>query len=245
MKLSSTDSESTINAGVFAPVTFQIKANRQAFTILSSGLYNDKILACIRELSCNALDSHIQAGKKDEPFEVHLPTVLEPWFSVKDSGVGLDHVDLLELYCTYFASNKNDSNDTVGALGLGSKSPFCYTDGFTVTSCYNGKKRIYDAHLGDGGPEALLLAETDTDEPNGLEVQFPVKSNNVWEFETKAKVAFEFFNPLPTFNKEIDIHKTEYLLRTSDWGSSQNSGSIPNQDRSRYPRSGGLCGGQY
>jgi len=64
---------------------FRIRNSAKAFNILSSGLYANKIKAIIRELSCNAIDSHTAAGTT-QPFEVHLPTTLEPWFSIRDFG---------------------------------------------------------------------------------------------------------------------------------------------------------------
>src|SRR5208282_3082230 len=99
--------------------------------------------------SCNAWDAHVMAGKGDLSFEIHLPTDFEPVFRITDYGTGLSHEDVMNLYCTYFATNKNDSNDVVGAMGLGSESPFCYTQsqddsqGFTVVSRFQGVKRIY------------------------------------------------------------------------------------------------------
>jgi len=117
---------------------FNIKNSAKAFSILSSGLYANKIRAIVRELSCNAYDSHVQAGKSDIPFEIHLPNVLEPWFSVKDQGTGLSVQEVQNIYSTYFESTKTGSNDFIGALGLGSKSPFSYTDNFSVTAVKNG-----------------------------------------------------------------------------------------------------------
>ena len=121
---------------------FKIKNSRKAFQILSSGLYSNKIKAIIRELSTNALDSHRAAGTVDTPFEVHLPTILEPYFSVRDYGTGLTDQEIESIYTTYFESTKTNSNEYIGALGLGSKSPFSYTDNFTVTSVKNGSKSI-------------------------------------------------------------------------------------------------------
>ena len=117
----------------------------KAFSILSSGLYANKIRAIIRELSTNAYDSHVAAGCADRPFEVHLPTSLEPWFSVRDYGVGLSHQQVVNIYTTYFESTKTGSNDFVGALGLGSKSPFSYTENFGVTAVQNGHMGVYTA----------------------------------------------------------------------------------------------------
>ena len=70
---------------------FRIRNSAKAFNILSSGLYANKIRAIVRELSCNAVDSHTAAGKMDCPFDVHLPNSLEPYFSIRDYGTGLSH----------------------------------------------------------------------------------------------------------------------------------------------------------
>ena len=78
---------------------FRIRNSAKAFNILSSGLYANKIKAIIRELSCNAVDSHVAAGN-DQPFEVHLPSTLEPWFSIRDFGTGLNHEQVTNIYTT-------------------------------------------------------------------------------------------------------------------------------------------------
>jgi DNA topoisomerase VI subunit B len=130
---------------------FQIKASSHAFRILSDGLYSDKISSIIRELSCNALDSHIANGNPEIPFQIHIPSKLIPHFHIRDYGIGLSEEDIMGLYSTYFASTKGQSNDFVGALGLGSKSPFSYTDSFTVESWFNNEKKTYAIFIGDEG----------------------------------------------------------------------------------------------
>ena len=112
---------------------FSIAQTSKMFKILSDSLYSDKVMAVIRELSTNANDAHIAAGNRN-PFKVTLPTQTNPNFTVRDYGTGLSQEDMEELYTTYGASNKNDSNDFTGCLGLGSKSPFAYTKSFTTTS---------------------------------------------------------------------------------------------------------------
>ena len=92
--------------GIGSDGAFQIQFNAKMARILSDGLYSNKIQAIIRELSCNAIDSHVEAGCVDKPIEVHLPTVFEPWFYVRDFGVGLDHQQVLNIYTVYGASTK-------------------------------------------------------------------------------------------------------------------------------------------
>jgi hypothetical protein len=167
------------------------------FKILSDSLYSDKIQAVVRELSTNAYDSHIASSNKN-PFKVILPTQANPNFVVRDYGTGLSQTDMEELYTTYGASNKNDSNDFVGCLGLGSKSPFAYTKSFSTISYYNGNKLSYIAAMDEEGvPTLNLVGISKTNEPNGLEISFAVKQYDFNEFTTKAKRIFHYFKLKP------------------------------------------------
>ena len=101
-------------SGDFEQSNYTIEATAKAFSILSDQLYSNKVRAVIRELSTNAYDSHVDAGKSDTPFEVHLPSSMEPHFAIRDYGTGLGHSDCMHLYTTYFRSNRTDSNAAVG-----------------------------------------------------------------------------------------------------------------------------------
>ena len=174
---------------------FRIKSSAKSFSILSSGLYSNKIRAIIRELSTNAVDSHIAAGKPNIPFLVHLPSMLEPWFSVQDFGTGLDEASVLSIYTTYFESTKTESNDYTGALGLGSKSPFSYTDNFSITVVKNGIKSIFSAFINQQGiPAVALMSTSTTEESSGLEVKFSVsKQDDYRNFRDEAAEVFRWF----------------------------------------------------
>ena len=193
---------------------FKIKASAKAFNILSSGLYANKIRAIVRELSCNAVDSHVAAGKQDTPFDVHLPNDLEPWFAIRDYGTGLSHEQVTSIYTTYFESTKTESNDYIGALGLGSKSPFSYTDNFTVTAVKNGKKGIYSAFInGQGVPSIAQMMTEDTDEPSGVEVKFSVNDRYDYsKFRDEARQVYTYFKlrPVVTGYKDFQFTDVEY-----------------------------------
>jgi hypothetical protein len=196
---------------------FKIKASAKAFSILSSGLYANKIRAIIRELSCNAVDSHAAAGKKNTPFDVHLPNTLEPYFSIRDYGTGLSAEQVTQIYTTYFESTKTASNDFIGALGLGSKSPFSYTDNFTVTAVQGGKKGIYTAFInGDGVPSIALMLQEDTDEPTGVEVKFSVNERYDFDkFRQEARIVYTHFalKPVISGNGDFGFVHPEYESR--------------------------------
>jgi hypothetical protein len=198
MKLTSTTNE-VILSNVGTTGEFKIRNSAKAFKILSDGLYSNKIRAIIRELSCNAVDSHVGAGKSEVPFEVHLPSILEPWFAVKDFGMGLDGNQVVNIYTTYFESTKTDSNAFIGALGLGSKSPFSYTENFTVTAIKDGMKRIYSAFINEAGvPSIAEMSVELTDEINGVEVKFSVTNRNDYQsFRNEAHAVFTWFEQKP------------------------------------------------
>jgi len=214
MILDSAPVNEAILSNVGAIGEFRIRNSAKAFSILSSGLYANKVRAIIRELSCNAVDSHVAAGKQDTPFDIHLPNQLEPWFSIRDYGVGLSHEDVVTIYTTYFESTKTGSNDFIGALGLGSKSPFSYTDNFTVAAVKNGRKGIYSAFINEMGvPSIALMMEEESSEPSGVEIKFSVESyNDFFKFRDEAQVVFTYFKlrPVVSGNSRFEFYNVEY-----------------------------------
>lgn len=175
--------------------SFSIKASAKAFKILSDGLYSDKIRAVVRELSCNAVDSHTAAGCPDKPITVHLPNEFEQWFSVKDEGLGLSVHGVMNLYTTYFESTKTESNDQIGALGLGSKSPFSYTDSFSVISTYNKPKTIR---------RYVLVNEDEVEQ--GMEPRYTL-SEEVDSFDDYESLSFNEYE-VEEYHDDIKLQST-------------------------------------
>lgn len=209
---------------------FKIAANAHAFKLLSSGLYSDKIRAVLREIGCNARDAHIAAGKRELPIRVKLPNQLSDQFYIQDWGPGLSHEEVMGLYSTYFASTKQTSNDFTGAFGLGSKSPFAYTDSFTVVSSHGGKKRTYTIYLNNvGAPTTSLMTEEalEPDWESGVRVGFSVKPADFAEFTEKAKQVFQWFDPLPQVKGAAGVIPVQVKERYPDfWVMKENTGSI-------------------
>lgn len=192
---------------------FKIKTSAKLFDILSSGIYKDKILAVIRELSCNAYDAHICAKKKDTPFKVRLPTRLDPTFYVEDEGTGIDPERITDIYWTYGESSKTDSNDQIGALGLGSKSPFAYTkSSFVVKNRYQGAEYTYLCFINeDGMPDGSCVSEEPTDKPSGVTVEFAVRPDDIYAFHDRTD---RFFKRWAAVKPIFVDHKIEEVLKT-------------------------------
>lgn len=196
------DKENTIEqiGNITDEAQFKMRNSQKAFQILSS-LYSDKPLAIVRELGCNAMDSHIASGQPNRPFHIHIPNTLEPWITIQDFGTGISHEDIYNIYSVYFASTKTNTNTQVGMLGLGSKSPFCYTDNFTITSRHLGVKRIYNAYFNQQGmPTISLASQENSKEENGVEIQIPVKQTDIGDFTQSVFRAFRFFDTKPTIS---------------------------------------------
>lgn len=215
--------------GNFKTSSFGIAVSGKMFDMFSNRIYTHKVRAVIRETSCNALDAHVDAGVT-KPFLVHLPTMFEPWFSVRDYGKGLDDEDVRTIYCIYGASTKEHRNDQIGALGLGSKSPFSIVDSFMVTSNFQGKKRTYSCYLNEKSePQIAQLTEEDTDE-TGIEVYVPVEGK-ADEFKEEAVFVYQYFSAQPTINiegieKEISEAQSRYVMNTTDFSVTRDSGTM-------------------
>jgi hypothetical protein len=202
----------TVESNATTVNEFRIRSSAKSFALLSDGLYSNSTEAIVRELSCNAYDSHVAAKCPTKPFELHLPTALEPWFAVRDFGTGLDHTEVIDIYTTYFESTKSQSNDFVGALGLGSKSPFSYTDNFAVTATKDGITRLYSAFINDNGvPSIALMHEAETAEQNSVEVRFGVSESDFRRFWNAAAVVLTHFDVKPVMTgHDVDIKEVAY-----------------------------------
>ncbi len=185
-----------VSGGLGTGGEFRIANSPKAFEILSANLYQDRPLAIIREISCNAADAHKSVGKPLTDIQVHLPTYGEPFFSVRDYGPGLSQADVLDLYTTYFKSAKDNSNDFIGGFGLGSKSPFSMVDQFTVTSWHGGFKTNYVMYKDAGLPRVNVTGSVPSNEPSGLEVRLAVSGNHS-DWLTKAQQFFSWWPALP------------------------------------------------
>lgn len=201
---------------------FSIKPSGKMFRTLSATLYTDRIQAIVREIITNAGDAHAVSGT-DKAIEVHAPTGDDPQFRVRDYGPGLSHDQVLTIYTTYFESTKEDCVKTVGKFGLGSKSPFSYTDQFFVTSYSDGTLYRYIAAWGaDDMPTINLIGSETTDQPNGLEVTVPVQDHDTRTWAQKiANFRHWYTKPLAISGRELPAPDESVPVARTDkerWG---------------------------
>lgn len=200
---------------------FTIQASGKMFHMVISGLYSNKPQSITREIWSNAFDAHAMVGKKDVPFLVTFPTALTPTFSCRDFGPGIAHEDMEGFYTVLGHSTKEDTNTAVGKWGVGRMSPMSYTDTFSVVSYHKGMVSYYAVQLGpDGSPQLHVLSEPQpTTEPDGLEVSFPVKRQDIHKFQEAAEVVSYGFDvpPLVTNSKEKEFSKIKKVFEGKDF----------------------------
>ncbi len=180
---------------------FQMEASAAAFQILSGDIYEYKIAAVVRELMCNAWDSHLDAGHK-EPFHINFPTMLNPYFSIEDFGIGLSEEEVRQVLTVYFKSTKKDKAESTGFLGLGAKSPMAYTDTFLICARKDGIENSFACYLNEENlPVVNLLNSNSTDKRNGVKFTIPVRSHDFEQFFFDAQFLASLFEVAPTTNR--------------------------------------------
>lgn len=228
--LLSNEARDVSKSGVLESAKATIKTSPKIFNFFADQTYANKPRAICRELGANAVDSHVMAGKPNEPIEVWLPNLMDPVFKVRDFGLGMAHEFVMGPFMCYAdGSTKDASNVAIGGFGIGSKSPFAYTDAFTLKSTFDGTVSVYTIYKDeDGIPSVSLLAQKSTDEPNGVEVSFPVEPSDFESFREAAFEALRYFTPLPLV-RNAGSHKfeePEYASRGKTWGMRKTSGPL-------------------
>jgi hypothetical protein len=221
-------SNSVISQGIKGSVSFGIKQDGLAhiFNVLRNQLYSDKILAVLREYSCNAVDAHTEAGISETPIRVNLPTLISPEVKIRDFGAGLTDSEIKDIYAFYGESTKRKSNALIGQLGLGSKSAFAYGDNFLINSYVGGTKTSYNAFIDDSQVGQIAkMNESATDEPNGVEIVIPVRNADINYFWQKAASLYRFFPVRPEIvgNRDFKIEMEEEVYRNTHGLFRQNS----------------------
>lgn len=174
--------------------------------ILRNRLYSNPIRTLTQEYLSNARDAHREADNEATPVKVTLPTKLDSVLKIRDYGVGLSHDRVRDVFVNYGISTKRSDNVQTGGFGLGAKSAWAYTDSFTVTSYFNGTCSTYVAHTGSNANGTFeLVNESSTNEPNGVEIQIPVKESDISKFVDAVYRTTMFWKVRPDLHGITDV----------------------------------------
>jgi len=181
-----------------------------------SKFYSDAVGSLIRETASNALDSHREIDSS-EPIIVSLAVNREGnWeYSVEDFGVGINKDTINNILRKYGKSTKRNSNNQLGAYGLGWKSPLAYSSSFYFIGRKDGIEIKCMMYEGEEDIKIDILSEQPTSERNGCKVIVPVKTNDKREFSNKitSQLAYfenVFFN-VDYLDNNFKIHREEHF----------------------------------
>lgn len=196
---------------------FSIEVNESMFQMLTSNVYNDPKLAVMREWSTNACDACI-AANKPVVFDVHLPTMEETYFSVRDYGTGLPPEDIKGLFSNLGASTKRNSNAYNGTFGIGRMAGLAVADAFTVESYHQGTHYSYAISMQNGVPVTMSMGSSATEEKDGLKLSVGLSVDDIPIFSAKAEQLYKYFDHKPNLNVDnVNIHLDISEHISDDW----------------------------
>ena len=196
------DTVSVEKSGKFTSQNFDIGDKRVILEILRGKMYSNPIQTICQEIMSNALDAHREVGKDSIPIVVKIPNKLEPDFYIKDFGLSISPERMSDVYIKYGASTKRDDNTQKGGFGLGCKSPFSYTDSFSVVCVTQEEgqrvRRQYIAHIDASGlGEMTCVSEEVTTEETGTTVIITPKEGDYALFSEQVMRAATFWPVRP------------------------------------------------
>lgn len=162
------------------PMTIDPKAMGKIMESLTK-FYKNPIMATVRETVSNALDATailIQRGENPDPVEIFSPSQLNPYFIVRDHGVGMTPELVDKVFAKYGTSTKELDAGQTGEFGFGAKSPLSYVDEFFFETTRDGYTTEVSVSRTDSGPLTQILRVYETSDKPGTTMRVPVFDHN-------------------------------------------------------------------
>jgi hypothetical protein len=193
----------TDTVGITNSSAFKVGDAGVILDILRTKIYKDPIMAICREITCNARDAHREVGTPERPIEIEFPTL---WNSgqlrIRDFGPGISPDRMTEIFIAFGRSTKRSDNVQTGGFGLGAKTPFAYTDSFTIVTVVDGLKYTYAAYIDETkvGKMDLMGKPVPTDEENGTTIIIGLAKNDVATFSSYMIKCTKHWDVKPIFH---------------------------------------------
>lgn len=207
----------------FITQAFSLGDSRVIMTILRSKLYSSPIRTVCQEIMSNARDAHREVKKSNLPIHVTLPNSMEPQLKVRDFGPGISPDRMANVFIKYGNSTKRGDNLQTGGFGLGAKSPFSYTDSFTIVTVIDKIRREYIAYIDESQLGAMsLVKEEASEELDGTSIIIPVKPNDFSSFSDAVCDVGTYWEPRPEVKGRTSFTwpRLEYVFKSpnNEWG---------------------------
>lgn len=200
--------------GVSQSTKMQLSASEEVqdhiIKLLTENGYKRPIPSLVREVFCNGLDGSVANNTPDNPVLVRLyRNELANWiFEVRDEGIGMSKEDFYKYCMNIGESTKRSSNNMIGAMGAGFKSPLAYCQGFETITRKDGIENKFYIYKGASRPEVTEISSTPTTDINGVTVRIPVDRWDVVYFKEAIKEQLAYF---PTAVIHIEDENFDYL----------------------------------
>lgn len=157
--------------------------------------YSDPIGSLIREAASNGIDSHRMAGIQ-EPVMCRLKkdSVGSWFFEMEDFGLGLDEHEFHKYIMGIGESNKRGLAGVIGGYGIGAKAPSSYTEVYYYVCRKDGVERKFMIYQGERKITSEKIYDIPTTKGNGVSINIPVQSGDVYDFGNKIKEQLCYFS---------------------------------------------------
>jgi hypothetical protein len=198
--------------------------NISHFFRMIANLYQDPVMAVLREIGANCVDAIKEAKTEKMGWQLHLPSRMDGNVRFVDNGVGISHDQMIRIYSIIGASSKRNDNNLIGGFGVGKWSLCSLVNNFQAVSRFNGTKSTYFICLQSNGlPDIKVIKQEQTNERNGFEVKFMCPDKYVAQFNEKLTKAYRFFSIKPNVfidgvAKSMQYGTEEILFSSKDTG---------------------------
>jgi hypothetical protein len=219
MKVAARPRHIEVSSAALVPQSFTIDPGAKAFLLILDKIYTDKPLAVVREAAQNAYDAHREVGQS-KPFVISLPTIIDPILLIRDYGPGMSREFMRDGYCRVTHSTKNESNTSVGGLGIGRLSMLAICDTYSVKSWHHGVETVYTVFLNEQRIPAIIEVSSNEapQDASGVELQIPIPKNLVSDVQ---RAAIKALRDIPEGDVTVlnGTHiPTQYKYRTENIG---------------------------
>lgn len=191
-----------------------ININNLTFNLMVDGIYQNKLGSVIREIATNARDSIIEAQKGKLVITV-TETENSIILSFKDTGLGLSKEETETYLCNLNSSSKRSSNNTVGYMGIGSKSPFSLTPSYNYICIKDNVKTTLELfRIGEESPRYTIFS-SDTTEEDSVECLLNIAKTDIDRNTSKCTqlVLLNIVKELALFDIPIELYLVDTPLK--------------------------------
>jgi len=221
-------------SNTFESKNFSFGDPRVIMNILRSKMYSNPPYTIVQEIASNSRDANREAGRGERPIEIVLPSKLDEHLKFIDCGVGISPARMRDVYTFYGNSTKRHDNSQTGGFGLGAKTPFAYTDTFTITTTTeddDGKRRrrVYIAYIDESQLGAVdKVSEEPTSEETGTTISIVVRPNDTKSFVSAIKKVTHHWKPRPIIHGTFSYDDESIDIGGADWHTTKQSyGAVP------------------